>query len=44
MSNDSPDFTAEIDSVGTPDGTEPDHDPTNGRWLETRVAETLERW
>jgi Holliday junction resolvase-like predicted endonuclease len=30
--------------VGTPDGEDPDHDPTNGRWLETRVAETLEQW
>jgi len=44
MSDDSPDFTAEIDTVGTPDGEDPDHDPTNGRWLETRVAETLEQW
>ncbi|WP_170938299.1 restriction endonuclease [Halorubrum sp. Hd13] len=44
MSNDIPDFTDEIDTVGTPDGEEPDHDPTNGRWLETRVAETLEQW
>ncbi|WP_241982638.1 MULTISPECIES: restriction endonuclease [unclassified Halorubrum] len=30
--------------MGTPDGEEPDHDPTNGRWLESRVAETLEQW
>ncbi|WP_158294384.1 restriction endonuclease [Halorubrum sp. SD690R] len=30
--------------MGTPDGEDPDHDPTNGRWLETRVAETLEQW
>ena len=44
MSDDSPDFTAEIDAVGTPDDEDPDHDPTNGRWLETRVAETLEQW
>ncbi|OYR64409.1 restriction endonuclease [Halorubrum ezzemoulense] len=44
MSNDRPDFTDEIDTVGTPDDEDPDHDPTNGRWLETRVAETLEQW
>jgi len=44
MSDDIADFTAEIDTVGTPDDSEPDHDPTNGRWLEARVAETLERW
>ncbi|EMA71075.1 hypothetical protein C462_08145 [Halorubrum distributum JCM 13916] len=44
MSDDIPDFTDEIDTVGTPDGEDPDHDPTNGRWLETRVAETLGQW
>ena len=44
MSDNSPDFTDEIDTVGTPDGEDPDHDPINGRWLETRVAETLEQW
>ncbi|MDB2276107.1 hypothetical protein PM022_16485 [Halorubrum ezzemoulense] len=44
MSDNSPDFTDEIDTVGTPDGEDPDHDPTNGRWLETRVAKTLEQW
>ncbi|WP_424014971.1 hypothetical protein ACOZ35_02850 [Halorubrum xinjiangense] len=44
MSDDNLDFTAEIDAVGTPDDEDPDHDPTNGRWLETQVAETLEQW
>lgn len=44
MSDNSPDFTAEIDAVGTPDDEDPDHDPTNGRWLETQVAETLQQW
>ena len=44
MSDDRLDVTADIDTVGTPDGTEPDHDPTNGRWLESRVAETREEW
>ena len=44
MSDDITDVTDDIDTVGTPDGEVPDHDPTNGRWLETRVAETLEQW
>ena len=44
MSDDTSEFTADIDTVGTPDGEEPDHDPTNGRWLETQVADALDRW
>ncbi|OSO92188.1 hypothetical protein B9H04_16265 [Halorubrum ezzemoulense DSM 17463] len=44
MSDNSLDFTDDIDTVGTPDNAEPDHDPTNGRWFETEVADTLEEW
>jgi hypothetical protein len=43
MSDNTPDFTADIDTVGTPDGEAPDHDPTNGRWLEKDFATALER-
>ncbi|OYR75726.1 hypothetical protein DJ71_18770 [Halorubrum sp. E3] len=43
MSDDT-DLTTELDTVGTPDGEDPDHDPTNGRWFETEVADTLEMW
>ncbi|QAU13470.1 hypothetical protein EKH57_12520 [Halorubrum sp. BOL3-1] len=39
------DLADAIDAIGTPDETTtPDHDPTNGRWLETEVADTLEEW
>ena len=45
MSDDTTPPTEPIDSVGQPDGApDPDHDPTNGRWFESRVADTLERW
>ncbi|WP_179233259.1 restriction endonuclease [Halorubrum ezzemoulense] len=44
MSDNSLDFTDDIDTVGTPGDAEPDHDPTNGRWFETEVADTLEEW
>ncbi|ELZ44914.1 hypothetical protein C464_12920 [Halorubrum coriense DSM 10284] len=44
MSNNVDDLTTDLDSVGTPDGEDPDHDQTNGRWFETEVAETLEEW
>ena len=45
MSDDTRDLTDAIDTVGTPDDeTDPDHDPTNGRWFETEVADTLEEW
>ncbi|GAB6878802.1 hypothetical protein JCM17823_10760 [Halorubrum gandharaense] len=37
---------AAIPALTSPDdqGRDPDHDPTNGRWLEQRFAETLQRW
>ncbi|OYR59195.1 hypothetical protein DJ83_13310 [Halorubrum ezzemoulense] len=44
MSNNTLDLTDDIDTVGTPDSEDPDHDPTNGRWLETQVADALDRW
>ncbi|TKX74485.1 hypothetical protein EXE46_08970 [Halorubrum sp. GN11_10-6_MGM] len=45
MSDNTRDLTDRIDTVGTPDDTsDPDHDPTNGRWFEEEVADTLEEW
>lgn len=42
---DDSDVTDDIDAVGTPDSdAEPDHDTTNGRWLEQTVSDTLEDW
>lgn len=43
MSKDIPNVTKDIDAVGTPDrDVDPDHDTTNGRWLEAHVADRLE--
>jgi len=47
MSDDTDDLETQIPSVETyPDepDQDPDHDPTNGRWLEREVAEALEEW
>jgi len=45
MSDHTRNLADQIDTVGTPDETtDPDHDPTNGRWFETEVADTLEEW
>jgi hypothetical protein len=44
MSDNVDDLTTDLDSAGTPDGEDPDRDQTNGRWLETEVADTLNEW
>ena len=43
MSDPNDDLETQIPSVEA-HTDEPDHDPTNGRWLEREVAETLEEW
>ena len=47
MSDDTDDLETQIPSVEThtdEQDQDPDHDPTNGRWLEREVAEALEEW
>ncbi|ELZ51123.1 hypothetical protein C464_01546 [Halorubrum coriense DSM 10284] len=43
--SDPPEEPKQIPEVGdTDEKPTVDHDPTNGRWLEAKFAETLERW